>query len=153
MTMQAPTRRAQKSLTAAEMQTLHLSPVELVPVPAHGQTIVPLAATLQLLGSAPGNPQGYADAENVVIGWLDQYIAGGQAVEHRPQWGRATLDALIRAGTDGPDGPAFGVLISPRFLWQPGVRPGKALALWLTQSLAPVPGDASLEAEVYYVAI
>ena len=47
----------------------------------------------------------------------------------------------------------FAVLVSHRFLWQPGVRPGKALALWLSEILMPVNADNALDAEVYYVIV
>ena len=138
-------------LTSGQLSELHLSPVELVPETAPGESILPLAAILQLRGGSPGQAADYGDRENVILGWLDQYDSGGVTVAHRPQWGRTTLDALIRAGRDDADGPPFAVLVSHRFLWQPGVRPGKALSLWLSEALSPVPGDAGLAVTACYI--
>ena len=151
MTTRLSAHRVQAALSATQLAALHTTPVELAAAPAATETIMPLAATLRLRGGSPGQAGGYSNRENVVIGWLDEYESGGMTVPHRPQWGRTTLDALIRAAQEGPQGPAFAVLVENRFLWQPGIRPGKALALWLTEALTPVPGNAALDAEVYYV--
>ena len=145
--------RAQVTLTATQLASLHLTPVELVAAPVSDESLVPVAATLKLRGSSPGGVAGYGDRENIALGWLDSYESGGATVTHRPQWGRTTLDALIRAARDDADGPPFAILMENRFLWQAGVRPGKALGLWLTEILAPVNADNALDAEVYYLTV
>ena len=138
-------------ITSEQLESLHLTPVEVVPAPGPHEGLLPVAAILQVRGDRPGQVAGYEDRENLVLGWLDSYESGGIETTHRPVWGRTTLDALIAAGLDDATSPAFGILMENRLLWQPGFRPGRPLAVWLTEALAPVPADTELDVTVCYV--